>query len=302
MSRRLEPLQFRAEAALARAALAVLRRLEPATASNLGGALARTLGPLLPVSRVADINIRHALPDLDAPARRRVIRGAWDSLGRTVAELPHVGSLRQTDTGPGWEIVGEEIVRHAVERGGPLIWVSAHLSNWELLPRGAAAYGAAFASFYRSAKNPIVDRLIADLRSAAIGADLPRFAKGAAGARGALAWLAKGGRVAMLVDQKMNEGIEARLFGQPAMTATAPAAFALRFRCPLIPAHVERLGPARFRLVVEPPLPLPDSGDRQADIAEVTQAINDCLERWIRARPESWLWLHRRFPTEVYRA
>ena len=106
----------------------------------------------------------------------------------------------------------------------------------------------------------------------------------------------------MLVDQKMNEGIEARLFGHPAMTATSAAAFALRFRCLLVPVHVgaHRSGPLPRR-AWRPPLPLPDSGDQHADIAALTQAMNDCLERWIRAWPEGWLWLHRRFPLEVYR-
>jgi KDO2-lipid IV(A) lauroyltransferase len=66
-----------------------------------------------------------------------------------------------------------------------------------------------------------------------------------------------------------------------------------------VPAHVERLGAARFRVVCEAPLALPATGDRIADIAALTAAINGCLERWIRARPEQWLWLHRRWPKET---
>ena len=83
------------------------------------------------------------------------------------------------------------------------------------------------------------------------------FSKGAHGARGAMAHLQAGGFLGMLVDQKMNDGIAAPLFGHPAMTAPAAAAFALRFRCPVVPAHVQRLGPARFRLVCEAPLTCP---------------------------------------------
>ena len=98
------------------------------------------------------------------------------------------------------------------------------------------------------------------------------------------------------MDQKMNDGIEARFFGRPAMTAPALAALALRLRCPVIPGFVERLGPARFRVTCEPPLALPDTGNRTVDIASLTQTVNDTLERWIRAKPESWLWLHRRWP------
>jgi KDO2-lipid IV(A) lauroyltransferase len=143
--------------------------------------------------------------------------------------------------------------------------------------------------------------MILDMRRRAMGNAVPMFAKGAAGARAAMGHLREGGVLAMLVDQKMNDGIAVPFFGHTAMTPAAAAAFALRFRCPILPALAERLGPARFRVICEAPLPLPDTGDRQADIATLTTSLNACLERWIRARPEQWLWLHRRWPKEVYR-
>lgn len=294
-------LRIRLEAAAAHGALAMLRALGPETASNLGGFVARTVGPLLPVSRVADANLRLALPDLDAAARRRIVRGVWDNLGRTVGEFPHLGRLRQTAHGPGWVMEGAETLHAVAARGGPAIFVSGHIGNWEMLPPAVAHFGMPFSSFYRAAGNPIVDATIIRLRHGAMGQEVPHFPKGAQGARAAMAHLKAGGFLGMLVDQKMNEGIAAPLFGHMAMTATAAAAFALRYRCPVVPGHVQRIGPARFRLVCEPPLPLPDSGDRLADIAAVTVAINGCLERWVRARPESWLWLHRRWPKELYR-
>jgi KDO2-lipid IV(A) lauroyltransferase len=297
----LRRLRDRAEALLARGALALLRALGPVRASNLGGAFARSVGPWLPVSRVAGINLRHAMPELDEAARRRVIRGVWDNLGRTVGELPHIAALGPAAVGPGWEFEGREILHACRDAGGPVILFSAHIGCWEVLPRAAAVEGVRFASFYRAAGNPEVDALINGMRRAAVGEEIPFFTKGGKGARAAVAHLARGGRVGMLVDQKMNEGIEARLFGRPAMTAASGAAFALRFRCPLVPGHVVRTGPACFRIEVEPPLPFPDTGDHHADILALTQAMNDCLERWIRAWPEGWLWLHRRFPREVYR-
>ena len=277
-----------------RAALAVLRRLGPVAASNACGTVARTVGPWLPVSRVADSNLRLALPELDAPARRRVVRDVWDNLGRTVGELPHVAALQQEAAGPGWVLEGEEIVQALAAQGGPVIFFSGHIGNWEVLPAVAARYGLPMASLYRAASNPLVDRVIVDLRRQAAGA--PMFAKGTAGARKMLTHLSQGGVLAMLMDQKMNDGIEARFFGRPAMTAPALAALALRLRCPVVPAHVERLGPARFRLVCDPPLPLPGTGNRAADVLVLTQMVNDRLEQWIRARPGEWLWLHRRWP------
>lgn len=294
-----QKIAFALEAGVARLALALLRGLSPVAASNLGGAVARAIGPLLPVSRVADANLRLALPELDAAARRRVISGVWDNLGRTVGELPHVGALRRTESGPGWEIAGEAIARRMATETGPVILMTGHVGNWEILPAVGAAFGLRMANVYRPAANPFVDRIIVGLRNAAAGYDMPQFPKGAQGARAALAFLRDGGVLGLLVDQKMNDGIAVPFFGHDAMTAPAAAAFALRFRCPMVPVHVERLGPARLRVVCEEPLPLPDSGDRHADIAALTGAMNACLERWIRARPESWLWLHRRWPKET---
>jgi KDO2-lipid IV(A) lauroyltransferase len=296
MKRRLLDLRWRAEALLARGGFALLRALGPVRASNLGGAVARAIGPYLPVSRVAEANLRRAMPEHDARARAGIVRGVWENLGRTIGELPHVARLAATAEGPGWElhIVPRSLV--LLRSPEPSIWVSAHMGNWEVLPRAAALEGTGVASFYRPIANPYIDAFMLRMRAGLTGADMPAFRKGAAGARQALAWLNRGGRLAMLVDQKMNDGIQCRLFGLPAMTAPAAAVFALRHRCPLVPACVERIGPARFRITCEAPLPLPATGDRNADIAALTQAINDRLESWIRARPEQWLWLHRRWP------
>ena len=292
----------RGEAAFARGALSVVRRLRPAAASNLGGWLARSVGPRLGVSRVAERNLRMAMPELDGAARRRVIRGVWDNLGRTVGEWPHLGGLPEyAPEGPGWFIENVEIIDRIAAQGGPAILFSGHIGNWEMLPLACIRHGVPVASFYRAADNKAVDEMIAGLRRRAMGVDTKLFPKGAAGARQALQHLRQGGYLGILVDQKMNDGIEARLFGRPAMTAPALAALALRLRCPVVPGHVQRTGPARFHLVCEEPLVLPDSGDRAADVLTVTQMVNDRLEAWVRARPESWLWLHRRWGKELYR-
>ncbi len=284
------------------ASVSLLRSLDPVRASNLGAALAGRLGPPLPVSRVADRNLRLALPSLGAEARREVVRGMWESVGRTVGELPHLASLTNTSSGPGWEVTGLDILQEQAARGGPAIFFSAHIGNWEMLPPILARLGIHMASFYRALSNGAVDQAVNGLRRKAVGADLPMFPKGSTGARGALAHLSRGGYLGMLVDQKMNDGIPVEFFGRTAMTAPALAALALRFRCPVIPGRIRRTGPARLRLEVEPALALPYSGDRQQDIATLMRIVNATVERWITDEPASWLWLHRRWPkTEFVR-
>ena len=292
----------RAEAAFVRLVFWLLRALGPASASNAAGAVARLIGPLLPVSRIAHDNLRAAMPELDRAQRRRIVRGVWDNLGRTVGELPHLGDLRPSEAGPGFELVGQAHLAGLAEPGAA-VFVSAHIGNWEaMLPLGAA-FGVRCAGFYRAAANPGVDAAIMQWRQRAMirlgGAAAPMFAKGAAGARGAAAHLARGGYLGLLMDQKLNDGVQASLFGMAAMTAPAAASFSLHFRAPFLMGHVERVGPARLRLVVHPPLPMPNTGSRRGDIAALTQAMNDVFEGWIRERPDSWLWLHRRWPKEV---
>lgn len=296
---RLTRLRWRAEAGIVRALFALLRALGPSRASDLGGWVGRTLGPRLPVSRVAEVNLRIAFPDRDAGWRRATVRATWDNLGRVGGELPVLPALM--DRADAIEVEGLAHFQAMAEAGGPAILFSGHFANWEVLLPAAARHGVAAGVVYRAIGNPLIDRMLMAIRSDAMGGQALMLPKGAAGARETLAHLRRGGVVGMLMDQKMNDGIPALLFGRAAMTAPALAHLALRFRCPVIPARAERLGPARFRIVVEKPLALPDTGDRHADIAALTQAVNDTLERWIRARPGEWLWLHRRFDKALYR-
>ncbi|MBO1073622.1 LpxL/LpxP family acyltransferase [Roseomonas marmotae] len=288
--------RWRLEAGLVRLLLGFSHALGPIRASNLGGAVARTIGPWLPVSRIGLRNLELAFPGRDAAWRAATLRDSWENLGRTVMELPHVGQLPQNSgEGPGWEVVGAG----NLPRGGRAILVSAHLANWEVLPRAGALAGLRMGGFYRAPDNPYVAELLRGLRGTE--QELALFPKGSAGARQALKHLSGGGALGLLADQKLNEGLELPFFGQPAMTTSAPAELALRFQCPLIPVQVTRLGPCRFRILVEPPLVPPGSGDRHADIRALTLAVNQRIEAWLRERPGEWLWLHRRLPKSAYR-
>lgn len=268
-----------------------LRLIGPVRASNLAGAVAAAIGPHLGPSKVADRNLIRAMPALTAADRRRIIGEVWRNLGRNVGELPHLAALQRTESGPGWEFVGAEHLPP-----GQAIFFSAHCGNWEMILPIAAQMGLSVSGAYRRASNPAMDEAIQALRLSAHGRDVTMFAKGAAGARAALLHLARGGSLGLLIDQKMNDGIPAPFFGQMAMTATAPAQFALRFGLPLVPVRVDRIGPARLRMICEPALDIPLTGDRTADIAAITAALNQTVEGWVRANPGSWLWLHRRWP------
>ena len=195
-------LAHRAEALLVRCMLNLLRRLPPATAAKIAGGVARTLGPLIPVSKIADKNLRMAMPELDAAPRKKIIAEVWENLGQTVAELTRIGELHQTESGPGYVVTGwEEHVAPALAKGGPAIFFTGHIGNWEIIPPAAFSRGVDIGFMYRAASNKLVDDMILRLREANFGRKIIMFAKGGSGARQAYAHLARGGHLGMLVDQ-----------------------------------------------------------------------------------------------------
>jgi KDO2-lipid IV(A) lauroyltransferase len=281
------------EAFAAALTFAVFRIVPLDAASALGGWLCRRIGPHLPVSRHARQNLRRAFPEKSEAEIERITVAMWDNLGRVLGEYPHLVRFRVYEPGSRVEVVGAEQVDRLREDGKTGIFFSAHLGNWELASLGATQRGLPLARFYRAPNNPIVNRIIRAMRRSVAGELLP---KGAEGARRALVLMREGEHLAMLVDQKMNDGIAVPFFGRPAMTAPALAQLALRFDCPVVPAKVERLAGAHFRVTAYPPLEIEKTGERQRDVLAVMTRVNAIIEGWIRERPEQWLWLHRRWP------
>ena len=270
----------------------ILGRLPFDWASAIGGVLARAVGPRLGISKRARLNLSRALPGLSRAETTRIIAGMWANLGRVAAEYPHLREIRVFDPHGRVETHGFEHMDRAVAAGRRMIIFSGHVANWEIGMLAAVQYGAPVAQIYRAANNPLVDRMITRFRGG--GGEL--IPKGAVAARRAIAVLRRGAHLTMLADQKMNDGIPVPFFGRTAMTSSALASLALRFDCDVLPARVERLGGARFRLTVFPRLPLPRTGDHHADVAALMAEVNRTLEAWIRDRPEEWFWLHRRWP------
>jgi len=274
-----------------------MRALPLDAASALGGALARWIGPRLGISNRARRNLRAAVPDLSSEQVEAIVRAMWDNLGRVAAEYPHLPKVRVFPPDGRVETQGLDHLDRALAADRPVIMFGGHLGNWEIGALAAGQYGLDIARIYRTANNPIVDRMISQFRAQGQSQAGELIPKGAVASRRAVAALRRGAHLALLADQKLNDGIAVPFFGRPAMTAPALALLALRFDCTVLPARVERLRGAHFRLTLYPPLELPRSGDRDADVAALMERVNRTLEGWIRERPEQWFWLHNRWPT-----
>jgi len=284
-----------AEYALFLSVMGLFRVLGLRRASDFGAWIARTFGPMIPVTRRGRRNMARALPEFSEAEREKAIVAMWDNLGRTFAEYAHLDKFWAVKPGARIEIVGMENAIAAIAQKNGGLFVSGHCGNWELMPRCIGDVGLKGTLVYRPPNNPYVDAWIAKQRR--IG--LPTLAaKGGDGARGIIRTLKDGGFLAMLVDQKMNDGISVPFFGRPAMTPTGAPQLSLRHGSPIVPAWCERLPGQRFRMTVYPELPMPNTGDRHKDMYELALKLNQFLEARIRENPANWLWLHNRWPKE----
>ncbi len=267
--------------------------LPPKTASAIWGWLGRRFGPYLSKSSRAVAGLRRVYPDLPDDEIRRIVRAMWDNLFRTAIEFVHLSKILATDDNRFVDIVGEEKFRAICETGKPILLISGHFANWEIGALPMLRAGGRAGIVYRKSNNPTVDRLITGSRGVQ---DYDMLPKGRAGAAGMLRIIKAGGRIAMLVDQKFNEGISVPFLGDDAMTSTAAAELAYKYGVVLVPWRPERLGGCRFRLTLFDPLVCDQSANRKNEVERLTREMNDILGGWITDRPEQWMWLHRRWP------
>ncbi|MDF1747365.1 MAG: lysophospholipid acyltransferase family protein [Alphaproteobacteria bacterium] len=280
------------EFCLARAVLALLAALPRTVASGIGSALFRLIGPFLKADKIARRNLAHAFPDWDKAKIDSVMRDVWDNLGRGAGEFPHANTLDALDPNGPIEVIGLEHLWTA-KKNGAFMMISAHIANWEMATMVAAQQDCPLTAIYRPADNPWMDRYFRNIRSGFTGKLLP---KGRAGMRDALKTLKDGQALALLLDQKLNEGMAVPFFGRDAMTASAPIEMALRLNAPILPVRIERIEKTRFRVTIHPPLNVPESDDRLADVRAILVQYHTLLEDWIRERPGQWFWVHKRWP------
>ena len=281
---------YLAQAAPALPLYALIRALPAAAAARFSGRLFSLIGVHLAISRRAHAQLSDILPDLTRSQVAAITAGVWRNVGYIAAEYIHIAEFAAGEA--RIQLNGAEHLRALADSGRPVLLFSAHLANWAMATIAARRCGLDPHFLYRPFNNPIVEHF-SRATQRKIGA--PLIAKSPRGTRRLVQVLGAGGQVIMLVDQRQSSGIEVPFFGRPAQTSASLAKLAYRYDAAIVPIRVERIAVASFRVTVEPPLTLPRTADAKADIAAVMTTVNQRLEAWIRARPEQWLWLHRRW-------
>jgi KDO2-lipid IV(A) lauroyltransferase len=295
---RFQDLQWRLETAGYDLVAAMMRVVPIDGASAFGGALFKLLGPLTGAHRTVLRNLRLAFPNWDEAKRRRMARRQWENVGRVLFESFLTDRIMADPDRV--ELIGMDRLEALKSSGRPIMFVSGHFANWEIMAATKVKADIEGVLAYRGLNNPYIDQRMRDSRRR-YGVNL--FApKSLEGGREMVAALKAGLSVGVLTDQKYYEGPLIPFFGHPVRTQHAPVRFAMRFGAHLQPGWVERTRGARFKVFVAEEILLPAEGGTAGDIEAALLRINAFIEERARARPWEYWWVHRKFPDALYQA
>jgi KDO2-lipid IV(A) lauroyltransferase len=285
----------RLEAGAAQAVRRLLRLLPRRGALALGAALGRLLGDLDRRHLAIGLdNLAHAFPHWDESRRLRTARDVYAHFGRVLFDVVWMHGRRPELIGRFSEVEGIEHVQAATAAGNGTLLVAAHFGNWEFHGIHHGRLFGGLGVVVRPLDNPALDRLLNEVRTAGGNVVFPkRHALGHI-----MRALREGRHVALLLDQNVQEkdGIFVDYFGRPAATTTVAAALAVKTGCALLTGYSHLLPDGRYRFVYQPPLHT-QAGNREDEVARLTQALTSRIEACVRERPEQWLWIHRRWKT-----
>jgi KDO2-lipid IV(A) lauroyltransferase len=265
-------------------------------ASNLGGAIGTIFGPLSPVNDRVERNLMRAIPSLTGPEREQIIIDIWSNFGRVLAEYPHLYKFKNKKFFNKYvKVENPQLFNDIVTKKILSIMVSGHFGNWEFNAIAAYHFNLILKLIYRRPNNYWLDGLLKKMRGEGTFAFF--HPKGKEGAKALISSLGKKESVGMLADQKMNNGIASPFFGMEAMSPTAPAEFALKYKAKIYITRVIRRKGCYFTFEIQELNPrTPAALDKEAQVQWVTDKINAQFEEWIKDQPGQWLWMHNRFP------
>jgi KDO2-lipid IV(A) lauroyltransferase len=273
-----------------------LKAMSIEAASNFGSGMMRRLGPLSSAHRTMMRNLRLALPRHSEQERKEIAEGAWVTLGRIAGEMPHIGKLHPYTSGR-IEVVNAARLDEIRDTKKPAVFFAGHIGNWEHLSPAIVNRGVPCQITYRAMNNPHIDKRVNDAR---FSSGIRLLAPKGIATRDLMRALGKGESVALMNDQKFNQGVAVPFFGHDAMTAPGPTRLAMKYKAPLQPMSVLRTAPARYKVTVfEPFFPDSDPDDRTA-VYNTVLRINQFVEARILEQPDQWFWMHNRWPKEAW--
>jgi KDO2-lipid IV(A) lauroyltransferase len=257
--------------------------------SYISGKLFETFGPIFRSKNLIKSNIQRAIPKINLLKVRSITKDMWNNYGRTLSEYMFLKGFKNDQFKSNINIVGKEILEKIKLEKTPVIFVSGHFSNFELMAMEIEKTGINLSTIYRPLNNIFLNVLMERIRKKYICKN--QIKKGTSGVRELLRLYKKGYSIALMIDQRVSQGIRSEFFGEHAFTTTIPAQFVKKFNCKVVPIYIERHNGVNFNIIVEKPMEF----SKNSSTEKITRDLNIWLEKAILKNPGEWIWSHDRW-------
>ena len=260
-------------------------KLSRIIASNLFS----TFGPFFRSKKIIEKNISYAFHEPNKELKKNIINNMWKSYGKILAEYVFMKYFRKNKSEKFLKIKGQEILEEIKLTKDPVIFVSGHFDNFELMAMHIEKSGIDLAAIYRPLNNKFLGPVMENIRKKYICRK--QIKKGISGTKEILKYFKSGTSIALMIDQRVSEGIKSLLFRNAASTTTIPAQFVKKFNCKVVPIYIERNSNENFMLEIMQPINFNNS----ETIENITLKLNQLLEKMIIRNPYQWIWSHNRW-------
>ena len=255
----------------------------------LGSKILLIFGPFFRSKKIIEKNLTNVFSNKDELSRKIIINKMWESYGKILAEYVFMKYFRESRSQNLIEVKGQEILNKIKESKDPVIFISGHFDNFELMAMHIEKSGVNLAAIYRPLNNYFLNPIMENIRKKYICHK--QIKKGISGTKEILKYYKSGTSVALMIDQRVSEGIRSMFFKKEALTTTIPAQFVKKFNCNIVPIHIERKPNENFILEIMEPL----NFEKDQSIENITLKLNQSLEKMIIKNPQQWIWSHNRW-------
>ena len=257
--------------------------------SAIGGKLFEIIGPMFRSKKLIHSNIKRAIPDINLQDLNKLTKLMWNNYGRVFAEYIFIKDFRSGKIDSTVEIIGQETLTEIKKINKPVVFISGHFSNFELMAMHLEKAGIELSAIYRPLNNIFLNKIIEKIRKNYICKN--QIKKGIGGMKQLISLKKNNHSTALMIDQRVSEGIKADFFNQEALTTTIPAQLVKRFDIPVVPIFIERINGINFKITINKPL----NFSKETSIKDITIELNQILEKMIISNPEQWIWSHNRW-------
>ena len=247
------------------------------------------LGPLFRSKKTIKKNISFVFPEADNKFNKNIVNQMWKSYGKIFSEYVFIKNFRVGKSEKFLEVKGQEILEKIKTSEYPVIFISGHFDNFELMAMHIEKSGVDLAAIYRPLNNYFLNPLMENIRKKYICCK--QIKKGVSGTKEILKHFKSGSSVALMIDQRVSQGVRSPLFKNEALTTTIPAQFVKKFDCKVVPIYIQRVKADNFKLEVLSPIEF----SKDVSIETITSNLNKVLENLIKRNPEQWIWSHNRW-------